>query len=431
MSHSEARAPASRVGGFAETQVCQVGIDFDTSSQEAIGLFRPHSDGWGDTLTRLADSGVSELAMLATCHRVELYAATDDLMHAARALTEKLDAMRPEQERGDLSPAVRTNADAVRHLIQVGAGLKSARLGEYEILGQVRRAHNAAREANTAGPILDRMFQQGISAAREIRNALGISNQKRSLTDTAMEWLRDTAPSPGDCAAVVVGAGETAREMTEKLAALGVGELTVLNRTVARAEQIAAQFGGRGGPLSMLPSAARDADIVVCAMSGDGPVLHVDQLAEAEDGRERLVIDLGVPRNTEERIGQQPWVRLLDMRAMLDLAIGEDGQRQEWASEAAGQLDAEAEKFAEWCRARSISPVLRQLRDHYEGTIKNEAERTLDHAGVPEDDISQFASRLSGKLLHTFYAGLKEIAIQNSPERASEITHQLVLRETS
>jgi glutamyl-tRNA reductase len=429
MSYSEARGATPRVDGFVETHVCQVGIDFDTSSQEAIGLFQPRSDGWGDTFDKLTDSGVSELAMIATCHRVELYAATVDPPRAVRALTEKLDAMRPEQERGELTPAVRTDADAVRHLIQVGAGLKSARLGEYEILGQVRRAHNAAREANTAGPILDRMFQQGINAAREIRNALGISNQKRSLTDTAMEWLRDIAPE--NPVAVVVGAGETAREMTEKLAALGVGELTVLNRTVERAHRIAAQFGGKGGPLEMLPSAARGADIVVCAMSGDGPVLRVDHLAEARDGRERLVVDLGVPRNTEEDIGHLPWVRLLDMRAMLDLAIGEDGQRQEWASEAAGQLDTEAEKFAEWCRARSISPVLRELRDHYEGTIRTEAERALDHAGVPEDDISQFASRLSGKLLHTFYAGLKEIAVQNSPERADEITRQLVLRETS
>ncbi|WP_433260657.1 glutamyl-tRNA reductase [Actinosynnema sp. CS-041913] len=409
--------------------MCQVGIDFDTSSQEAIGLFRPRSDGGGDALARLADSGVSELAMVATCHRVELYAAAVDPRRAVRALTEQLNAMRSERERDELSPAVRLDAAAMHHLIQVAAGLKSARLGEYEILGQVRRAHHAAREADTAGPILDRMFQQAISAAREIRNALGISHQKRSLTDTAMGWLRAAAPPPRDCAAVVVGAGETAREMAEKLAGMGVGELTVLNRTVDRAERMAARVGGRGGPLTRLPAAARDADIVVCAMSGDGPVLHLDHLAAADD-RERLVVDLGVPRNTEQSIGSLPNVRLLDMRAMLDLAIGEDGQHQEWADQAADRLDAEAEKFAEWCRTRSISPVFQELRHHYEDTIKTEAERALDHAGLPEDDINQFASRLSGKLLHTFYAGLKEIAVENSPQVAHEITRQLVLRET-
>ena len=95
-------------------------------------------------------------------------------------------------------------------------------------------------------------------------------------------------------------------------------------------------------------------------------------------------------------------------------------------------LDREAEEFSVWRRAHSIAPVLKQLRDHYEGTIRGEVERTLtgdNAAGLDLTDgaIGQFAARVSGKLLHGFYRGLRDIAAQDSPQRAEQITRRLGL----
>jgi glutamyl-tRNA reductase len=444
MPYTEANDTPDQVGDecadrLAETYVCQMGIDFNTNSQEAIGLFRPPREASSLPIDRLTDEGVSEVVLLATCHRLEFYVAAQDPARAESALARQLEAMRPEHEQGDLAPAVRLDTEAMRHLISITAGLESARLGEYEILGQVRRAYRAARAAGTTGPFLDRMFQHAISAAREIRSTLGISHQKRSLTDTAIDWIRSYVAETDDRVAVVVGAGETASAMAEQLAGLGVGKLTVLNRTPDRAARIASLLGGEGGPLDRLPAAVEEADIVVCAMSGTQPVLRVNHLTRwgsGADDRLKLVVDFGVPRNTEDKIANMPGVHVLDMYGILDLALGEDSQRLEWAANAEELLNSEAQKFSEWRRAHSISPVLKELRGHYEDAITIEAERTLNAGGqdgsdLPQDEIARFAARLSGRLLHTFYTGLKEIAVQNSPQRAHEITRQLMLRDSN
>jgi glutamyl-tRNA reductase len=424
---------------LTETHVCHVGIDFNTNSQEVIGLLRPPRDVSGLPIDRLTEEGVSEVVLLATCHRLELYAATQDPARAERALAQELDAMRPEREQIDLTPVVRLDAEAMRHLISIAAGLESARLGEYEILGQVRRAYRGARAAGTTGPFLDRMFQHAISAGMEIRSKLGISHQKRSLTDTAIDWIRSGVPETGDLVAVVVGAGETASAMAEQLMELGIGKLTVLNRTPDRAARIASRLGGEGGPLDRLPATVREADIVVCAMSGTQPVLRADHLTgwgSGADDRQKLVVDLGVPRNTEDTIVNMPRVRVLDMFGILDLALGEDSQRLDWAANAEELLNDETQKFLEWRRLHSISPALKELRDHYEDVITVEAEHTLNADGqdsndLPQEEIAQFAARLSGRLLHSFYTGLKEVAVHDSPQRAHEITRQLVLRDSN
>lgn len=413
---------------LTEFHVLQAGVDVASHPLEMLNKLRP-VPSVDDIPRNICRSSLDELMLLVTCHRVELYAATVDLGQAQRELRTIFEAMNDGSTTGLPEPVFRRDAEAAGHLIRVAAGLESARLGEYEVLGQVRRMHADGKASTTVGPVLERLYAHTMNVARSIRNELGITYQKRSLTDTAVNWIGQRLTEPQRCSALVVGAGQAATQIVAHFAAFGVGRLNVVNRTATHAQRLASEFGCTAAPLAQLADLAAEANVIVSAVSSSSPVLLRDHL-ERSNG-DKVVIDLGVPRNTDHRIDTLPNVEVLDMEKLTAIELFNcDAQRKDFSTRVGAQIDTEAAKFVEWCRARSITPMLVHLRAHFESTIQREAMRSLgDTAHYSADDVERFAARVSDKLLHNFYLGLKEIAIQHSPHHAHRITQALVLRD--
>jgi glutamyl-tRNA reductase len=411
-----------------EFHVLQAGVDVVTHPLDMLNRLRPPASV--DEIPRkVCGSSLAELMLLVTCHRVELYAATVDLSQAQSELHTIFEAMHDGSVALCPKPIFRRNAEAARHLIRVAAGLDSARLGEHEVLGQVRRMHADGMANTMVGPVLERLYAQSMNAARNIRNELGVTYQNPSLTATAVKWIQSGLTDPQRRSAVVVGAGEAAAQVVRHLVAMGIGRLTVANRTLAHAQRLANEFGSDASPLEQLPDLAAEADVIVCAVSARFPILLLDHLRHTKG--DRIVIDLGVPRNTDTAIDALANVQVLDMEKLTAIElINCDAQRKEFTTRVSAQVNIEADKFVDWCRTRSITPMLVDLRAHFESTIQREAMQSLGEiAHHSTGDVERFASRLSDKLLHNFYLGLKEIAIQHSPHHARRITRALVLRD--
>jgi glutamyl-tRNA reductase len=314
--------PDGRASG---ERIVEVGTDFQASSLEVLSRARVTSIPV--YLERIRGGRITEIALLSTCNRFELYAATDDPEQTQVALEREVRGFLGRS--GEVELVIRRDEDAVAHLVAVSAGLESALLGEHEILGQVRRAHTTAREAGTAGRALNRLFEHALRHGRRIRRALGIADLRRSLTEPAAGWIATHLSEPERRAAVVVGAGETASQMAQHLRGLGIGKLTIVNRSLTRSSELADAVGGRPERFDRLPSLLPESDLIVLATSAPEPLLTEADVRSALRGRRRtlFVVDLGLSANAEPGVSQHLSVTTLTLSDVVALALA-DSKRE-------------------------------------------------------------------------------------------------------
>ena len=148
------------------------------------------------------------------------------------------------------------NCDAARHLYRVASGLDSMIVGEVEVQGQVRRAHELAREAGTVGPMLHRVFQAALATGKRVRSETSLSEGRASVSSVAVRLAQEMLGDLRDRHVVIVGAGETSELTAQALAGEGVATVFLANRRADRARSIAQRFGGDVVSLHDLPAAA-------------------------------------------------------------------------------------------------------------------------------------------------------------------------------
>lgn len=319
----------------------EVGTDFRASSLEVLARARLADEAVPAFLRRLSQRGVPEVVLLSTCNRVELYAATDAPEETTAALEDELLAL--VDGNGHVETVRRRDDDAVAHLIAVSAGLESALLGEHEVLGQVRRAHGRAVEAGTSGEALSELFGHALRHGRRIRRALGLSKLRRSLTDLAAAWVAEQVGDLEQRCAVVVGAGETASQMAARLRSLGIGRLTIANRSFEGSRQLAAAVDGATERFERLPALLADTDLLVLATSAPEPLV-----TEADvRGRERklYLVDLGLSPNADQGLAQHPSVSTLSLSEVVALALTESERERARTPRAGALVQAAVDEF--------------------------------------------------------------------------------------
>ncbi len=317
----------------------------------------------------LADAAeIHEAVAISTCNRTELYLVVGDPVEAETQLLGMLArraGIRPTELAGLIySPR---NCDAARQLFRVTSGLESMILGEAEVQGQVKRAHEAARAAGTTGPMTNRLFAAALTTGKRVRTETGLGAQRTSVSTVAVELA---ARAAGDLAArevVLIGAGETSELTARALADRGVRTIFLANRRAARARAMAERVGGEVVSLDELPARMQEADIVVSSTSSPHPIVGADALEEvmeARGGRPLVLIDMAVPRDVEAACGELPGVTLYDIDDVQAVVArnlsGREGERV--AAEAV--VEEEIQRFARWMGQLDVRPTLADLRRH-------------------------------------------------------------------
>ncbi len=284
--------------------------------------------------------GVDELAMLATCYRVEIYAATRCPAAAATALRHGLEEHAGSSE---LSLFSLQGDEALRHLVRVASGLESVIFGEPQMLGEVKEAFARAQEAGVAGTELSAAFRIAFEIADRVA-------REAPLGDASVSWGAATAAlaekvlgSAGAASVLVLGAGEMAREAARHLRQRG-SALVVVNRTPARAESVAVEVGGRARPLDALGEELAGADVVVSAAPVVPAVLGPAPMAaimRARRGRRLVVVDLAVPRAVPQETGRLEGVYLCDIDDLARLARASLGEHAASVASAERVIDAD------------------------------------------------------------------------------------------
>ena len=358
-------------------------------------------------------SPVREAAMISTCNRVELYVAADDADRAAAELAGVL-ARRAGVAVGDIAEHLYQHRDsaAVRHLFRVASSLDSLVIGEPQILGQTKQAYDAAVQHGTAGAVLRACFEEGaFRVARRVRRETAIARNPVSVSSVAVEFARQVVGDFSRKRVLIVGAGKMSELAARTLRTHGA-TLTVINRTRARADEMAQRFGADVADWNDLQGALANADIVIASTGAQRPVLTLDllkQVRKARRGRQLCILDIAVPRDVEPEVGKLDGIYLFDIDDLQKQASDHRAEREEEAAEAEALVEEELGRFVKRWRSRQRGPVVSALQTHFHGIARAEVMRLS--GGVDEKERKarlDIAESLVKKLLHLPMTALRD-----------------------
>jgi glutamyl-tRNA reductase len=370
-----------------------------------------------------------EIAVLSTCNRAELYMACDDLVAAKSELVSFVSTFH-DVEPADIQPHVYDvrDLDAARHLFRVAAGLDSLVVGEPQILGQVKEAHSAARQAETAGPLLNRLFHACFAVGKRVRTETNVGSGAVSVGYAAVNLAKKIFGTLEGRSVVVLGAGEMGKLTAQHMKSQGVRQVTIVSRTIAHAARTAEAIGGAtAARWEDMDAALSASDIVITATGAASPILtkaHIEAVMRPRRGRPLFIIDIAVPRDVEPAAGEIEQVFLYNIDD-LQASVQENlARRANEVSRAEAIVDEELAKFATWLRSRGVIPTVVALRQSFEAIRRAEVDRLeFKLAGLPaevRDDararVDEITHLLVEKLLLTPTEQLKSLA---DPETAA------------
>jgi glutamyl-tRNA reductase len=375
---------------------------------------------------------LSETIVLSTCLRTEIYSVVDRFHDAVAEVYEVLSEHSgvPVDELA-AQASIRFDDDVTSHLFSVTSGLESTVVGESEVVGQVRRAFEYARDEGVCGPVLSALFQHALQTGKRVRTETGIARGTTSFAHAAVTVARgDDGCGLHDKRVIVVGAGEmglgVSRALCDIPASAAPRSIVVVNRSLARAEELVGQAGPsaklRAGPLEGVHSELAGADVVLTAVAAESHVLTAAHFSGVAGPM--LVIDLGVPRNVDPIVGTLSSITLLDMDTLSASVSQALGIRQEEAVAARAIVADEVERFRTASRQRGAAPVIGALRARLESLRETELERhraqlaDLSEAEWEQVDVATRAAM--AKMLHEPTMLLKETAGTPRGERLVE-----------
>lgn len=405
-----------------------VGLNHTTAPVDVRERLAVPREQIGESLAGLRQhASLSEVVLLSTCNRVEVYAVQPD----AAAPDRIVDAL--AQLRGMSGEVVRRHCfvrehdNAARHIFRVAASLESMVVGEPQILGQVKDAWQLARERQTVGPILDRCLTMAFRGAKRVRTETDVARGGASVASVAVELARSIFGQLRGSTVALIGAGEMGRQAALHLRADGAEQLLVVNRSRERGEELAAAIGGRYLGWDQLEEALTKADVVITstganATAGSNYILEprmMRRIMRARRGAPIFVVDIAVPRDVDPKVGKLDSVYVYDVDDLQKI-LGQNLQARGHEAEAAGLvLEQEIAAFLHWQRARALNPVIRDLRAHAHSIMQTELERALLRLGQlgPLDEsqrevVSALGHAITQKILHRPLKALRESAMQ-------------------
>jgi glutamyl-tRNA reductase len=375
-----------------------------------------------------AHAGLTEVAILSTCNRTEIYAASETDAAAIQQWLVDHTAI----DAADLAKSYYCYQDheAVRHMMKVAGGLDSLVLGEPQILGQMKSAFASAKDAGTLGAELHATFQQVFNIAKRVRTETAIGENPVSVAYAAVSLAQQIFSNLKQDTALLIGAGETIELVARHLVEQGIKHIIVANRTLDRAQRLAGEFNGEAILLADIPEQLHRADLVISSTASQLPLLGkgaVESALKKRKHKPMFMLDIAVPRDIEEQVGELDDVYLYtvdDLHAVID----ENKKSRVAAADQAEEIISEGvELFLRHQRVLSAVETVKAYRNKAEQMRDLELQkalRSLQTGANPEQVLQQFARNLTNKLIHSPTTVLKE-ASASSRHHVIQVAQEL------
>jgi glutamyl-tRNA reductase len=410
-----------------------IGVNHRTGSLALLERLAIGPDAHGKALAGLVSRhNIREAVVLSTCNRTEIYAVAERFHGAFADIRDflcDLGGLDPDE----LHPHLYSQHDdaAVAHLFEVAAGLDSAVLGESEILGQVRSAWEIAQHEGSAKATLNLLFRHAIETGKRARTETSIGRGTASVSHAAVEMAIERLGSLSGRRVLVVGAGEMGEGVAAALVHAGVDHIGVTNRTIERAESLAARIGGSVVPFAELASALSDIDVLLTCTGAGETVIDFELVLNAR-GRSTaplLIVDIAVPRDVASEVTTMPHVTLLNLDDLRDWAGRALLLRAEEANLVHEIVGEEVERFGMEATARQAAPLVAQLHQRAEEIRRAEIERFSSRVASFDDKqraaLDAVTKGIVAKLLHNPSVKLKDDAGTPQGERNAATVRDL------
>lgn len=372
---------------------------------------------------------VSHGIVISTCNRTEVYAmgtypveeAGIDFLNALAGVSF-----------ADLLPHIylRKNETAFGHLFRVASGLDSMIIGEFEVLGQLGRALEAAEKAKMVNLPLRHIFQSAIRTGRRVREETGISKNALSVSSVAVDLAAKVVGDLENCKIMVIGAGEAGRLVAKAVKDRGASRIVVASRTQERAATLAAALGGIPIDLNNLVEELSTSHIVVTCTGAPRRILDSRQVREAMKSRPELplvIIDIGVPRDVEPEVGQMNNVFLYNIDDLTEVSDSNRQQREGTIQKAREIIAAEISELVSWWRVLEVRPIVSDLMSKAEEIRRTQLSKTLKKlhglSGEEQDRLEAMTKSIVTKILKDPIRYLKTSA--NSNRDYAEMVREL------
>lgn len=414
--------------------VVAIGLNHRNAPASVLSSVAIPPDQLGKALAELLGSDcVNEAVVISTCNRTEIYVDSErfhDGYHDVRDALGIVSGTPVDEFVEHLD--VRYDSEAVTHLFEVTAGLDSAILGEHEILGQVRKAWDAARAEDATGVVLDPLFDHALRSGKRVRTRTGIGRHTASLSHAAVNLIREHRPVIDGSRVLLVGTGDAGAGVASALARAGDIGLTLTNRTRSRADETARDLppGTKAEVIdfSALSEALKHADVVISATASPTTVIDPTHLDPKRPARQ-LFIDLAMPADIHPDVAEQPGCRVLTLDDLNRLA-NRGIERRRLEADAAKELLAQA--VADYRQAVcvvEVAPLLGSIHRWGESVRSAEIDRYRTRLGQldPEqlDAVEAMTKAVVAKLLHQPSVELRRSAGTPRGDRLAEAAREL------
>lgn len=379
----------------------------------------------------------SEAVLLSTCNRVEMYVASEEAddcptREEVAAFMADFHGMQPAQVLDQLLD--RSGEEAVKHLFTVSCSLDSMVVGESQILAQVKQAYEMAREGDHAGTLMHLAFQGANRVAKRVQNETTIHQRRVSIPSVAVaDFAKQIFETFDDKKVLVAGAGEMGQETLRYLIDEGAKDITIVNRSLERAEALAGELAGNAAPWEQLFDLVAQADLIVSTTGATEPIVTEADFVELEQRRAQrplFILDLAVPRDFDPAIDSHAGVYLYSVDDLQEACNRNREEREKEWPKAQRIIADESQRFMAELNHRSTGPTIRRLTT-MAGEIKtNELQRLMNKVGDQLDErqqqeIAKAFDRLVNKLLHPPLESLRSEADGGAPSNLLDALRRL------
>lgn len=381
-----------------------IGLSYQKADATMRGMFSLTPENKDQLLSQAKSEGFEELLVISTCNRTELYGYAEHPFQLIQLLCENSNGSVDDFQKVGY---VIKNKEAVHHLFEVGTGLDSQILGDFEIIGQIKQAFTLSRDKGLANAFLERLMNCVINASKRIKNETTLSSGAASVSFTAVQYIMQNIPEVSQKNILLFGVGKIGRNTCENLIKHTQNEhITLINRTREKAEQIAGKFNVIVKDFNELRNEISKADVLIVATGAATPTVYKDFINPAQP---ILILDLSIPKNVEEQVATLPNVTLLHMDELSKRKDEALERRKEAIPEALEIVEEVKEEFFQWLDNRKFAPTIKALKAKLESL--KEAEMDFQRKKIEnfnEQQAEMISNRIIQKITTQFVNHLKD-----------------------
>ncbi|MBS1548666.1 MAG: glutamyl-tRNA reductase [Bacteroidetes bacterium] len=398
-------------------------ISYEKADAAIRGKFAFFDENVKHFVQSIHDKSLGDAFVVSTCNRTEIYTTTNNYLLIAEEYCQTIGVPLSEFIQ---YVNIYQREDALKHLFRVSAGLESQILGDFEIIGQIKKAYaRFKKERKNPNPYMERVINSAIQISKKVKTETSISNGAASVSYAAVHFILNSNKQLSDKNILLLGVGEIGQNTVENLVKhIHKPKVKVMNRTLEFAEKIAEKFSIPHVPYESFKEELSTTDILIVATGANKPIVTHDHIPE---DKEMLVIDLSIPNNVDKIIGEKEKIELVDVDMLSQKINDTILQRQKEIPKAEAIIKVMTKDFSDWEKKRKMAPKI----NHFKTVLKKMEEHEMHNIHKKHRYIEVEDMALSDKMIQKITNRFAKYIIDNplKADEVSKLMHEMFVEQ--